>query len=169
MKRGAADAGKLFLIDESDQSTHQIFFDDNISEDPQCSIVDIRNAFTGEKIEYKEAIDKYMVQVEPNKAILDDNYFIKKLYECEVRKLEERVGAGERRSKETVLACKRRGAYLDCARHLEASLCSCRSKGAVRNLNLLSLLSHRLNQFSEFDGDILIEEKLEDRETKFIK
>eukprot|EP00826_Nyctotherus_ovalis_P024342 TRINITY_DN1883_c0_g1_i20.p2 TRINITY_DN1883_c0_g1~~TRINITY_DN1883_c0_g1_i20.p2 ORF type:complete len:108 (-),score=25.63 TRINITY_DN1883_c0_g1_i20:257-580(-) len=107
-----------------------------------------------------------MVQVEPNKAILDDDYFINKLYECEVRRLEERISAGEKRSKEMVLACKRRGAYLDCARHLKASLSSCRSKGAVRNFTLLSLLNKRFNQF---DGDFLIKEKLEDRETKFIK
>jgi hypothetical protein len=92
-KRG--DAGKLMFIDDSEADVQQIFFDDSISDNPNCSTVDIRDLVTGEIIPYKKAINKYIVKVEPDKAILNVDYFIKKLEECERRRTEELENLGK--------------------------------------------------------------------------
>lgn len=76
-------SGKLMLIDKADDGVHQIFFDDNIDSDPEFSIVDIRDLHSGKSISHEEAINTYMVRVDTVKAILDDDYFIKKVRECE--------------------------------------------------------------------------------------
>ena len=44
---------KLLLIDQGDQSTHHIFFDDNADEGEKC-IVDTRDIVTKEIIPYKK-------------------------------------------------------------------------------------------------------------------
>ena len=86
-KDKATNAGKLFLIDESDFGTQHIFFDDTIN--TQSNEVDIRNLITGEPIAYQSAIDKYIVRVETHKAILENDYFVKKIEECEMRRTKE--------------------------------------------------------------------------------
>ncbi len=88
-KKESAEGGKLLLIDEADYDTHQIFFDDNISDDPAHSIVDVRDLITGETMLYKRTINKFIVRVESDKAILETDYFIKKIQECEKRRTEE--------------------------------------------------------------------------------
>lgn len=84
-----ADAGKLLLIDDADYETQHIFFDDHISDNPLDSIVDVRDLITGETIPYKRAVNKFMVRVESDKAILEPDYFTKKIEECEKRRSEE--------------------------------------------------------------------------------
>lgn len=86
-KKEAADAGKLLLIDDADYDSQHIFFDDNIGSGD--SIVDVRDLITGETIPFKRAINKFIVQVEPDKAILENDYFLKKIEECERRRTEE--------------------------------------------------------------------------------
>lgn len=88
-KGKASSAGKLFLVDESDFGTQHIFFDDTIGEDSEANEVDIRNLVTGEPISYQNAINKYMVRVETHKAILENDYFVKRIEECEARRSEE--------------------------------------------------------------------------------
>ena len=88
-KKEAPDSGKLLLIDDADYETQQIFFDDGVSDDPKHSIVDVRDLITGEIIPYKRAINKFIVRVESDKAIMESDYFIKKIEECEKRRTEE--------------------------------------------------------------------------------
>jgi hypothetical protein len=88
-KKEASEGGKLLLIDDADYDTHHIFFDDNISSDPSHSIVDVRDLITGEQIPFKRAINKYIVIVDPEKAILENDYFVKRIEECEKRRGEE--------------------------------------------------------------------------------
>jgi len=85
----AAEGGKLLLIDDADYETQHIFFDDNLSDNPAHSIIDIRDLITGEPVSYKRAINKFVVRVESDKAILENDYFIKKIEECEKRRTEE--------------------------------------------------------------------------------
>ena len=54
------------------------------------SIVDVRDLITGEQIPFKRAINKYIVKVDPEKAILESDYFVKRIEECEKRRGEER-------------------------------------------------------------------------------
>lgn len=60
---------KLLLIDQSDYNTHQIFFDD------VETAVDVRDSVTGEIIPASEAEHKYFFRVQPQKVILDGDYF----------------------------------------------------------------------------------------------
>jgi hypothetical protein len=154
-------------VDEKDESMHQIFFDDNISDKLDCSIVDIRNAITGEKIEYRNAINKYMVKVEPHKAILDEDYFIKKIYECEAKKLQEKILVERKKSYELEFVCKRKAdSYKELFKCKKVSTSSCKSKESMQNFALLCILNQRLTQF---DGDFLIKERIKDEGVKFIK
>eukprot|EP01022_Parablepharisma_sp_SALTPOND_P006343 TRINITY_DN1258_c0_g1_i1.p1 TRINITY_DN1258_c0_g1~~TRINITY_DN1258_c0_g1_i1.p1 ORF type:complete len:615 (+),score=67.56 TRINITY_DN1258_c0_g1_i1:2162-4006(+) len=88
-KKKTADSGKLLLIDDADYETQQIFFDDNIRDDPNDTILDVRDSITGEVISYKRAINKFFVRVESDRAILENDYFVKKIDECEKRRTEE--------------------------------------------------------------------------------
>ncbi|CAG9326290.1 unnamed protein product [Blepharisma stoltei] len=74
--------GKLLLIDQTDYSTLQIFFDDNIGVD-YGRIVDVRDVVTGEPIPYKKAINKFIFRVDPYRAIVEADYFYKSILGCE--------------------------------------------------------------------------------------
>jgi hypothetical protein len=66
----------LLLIDQADYGTLHIFFDDRAHEGEDC-IVDVRDAVTQEVIPYEKAKNVYVVKVEPHRAILEGDYFIK--------------------------------------------------------------------------------------------
>lgn len=83
-----ADSGKLLLIDQSDYTTQHIFFDDNVFAD-RAKIVDVRDLITGEVIPHKKAINKYIFQVDPYKAIVEPDYFLKAVEVCEQARSEE--------------------------------------------------------------------------------
>lgn len=70
------EVGKLLLIDQADYNTQHIFFDDNANEDEDC-IVDVRDVITKDVISYNKFIGRYVVKVEPNRAIMEPDYFIK--------------------------------------------------------------------------------------------
>ena len=88
-KNRCNNGGKLFLIDESDFETQHIFFDDTIGVDLEVNEVDIRDIVTGAPYPYDNAINKYIVHVETNRAILENDYFTKKIEECEQKRTEE--------------------------------------------------------------------------------
>ncbi len=50
--------------------------------DEDC-IVDIRDIVTGDKLPYHKVMNKYVVKVEPIRAILESDYFIKMIEKCE--------------------------------------------------------------------------------------
>ena len=83
------------MIDQADYITQHIFFDDNADEGDDC-IVDVRDVITGEEIPQDKYMDMYVVKVQPHKAILEPEYFIKKIEECEMRRDDEihRVESG---------------------------------------------------------------------------
>ena len=86
---------KLMMIDQADYQTQHIFFDDNADDGDDC-IVDVRDVITGEKVAQNKYMDMYVVKVHPHKAILEPEYFIKKIEECEMKRDEEiqRVESG---------------------------------------------------------------------------
>ena len=67
--------GKPMLIDPDNKDIEVFFFDDNI-ETTNKSIVDCRNANTGNIIESKEIKDKYLVIADTLKAAVDEYYFL---------------------------------------------------------------------------------------------
>ena len=86
---------KLMMIDQADYNTQHIFFDDN-ADSPESCIVDVRDVVTGEQLPYKKFMDMYVVKVHPHRAILESDYFVKCIEQCELRRDEEirRMEAG---------------------------------------------------------------------------
>ena len=91
--------GKLLLLDQADYHTQHIFFDDNAEEyasyhllsicrDEKCN-VDVKDVITGQSVPYSKFINKYVVKVEPHRAILELDYFIKQIEMAEQRREEE--------------------------------------------------------------------------------
>ena len=60
-----------------------VFFDDHIRRD-YSHIVDVRDHVTGQPIAFKESKGVYLCRVRPVDIILDPQYFIGALHECEV-------------------------------------------------------------------------------------
>jgi hypothetical protein len=79
--------GKLFLVDPYDYETLQIFFDYDLDKHPEkIQIVDI---VTGKTIDSPSCLNKFIVNVEPRKAIIEQSYFVNKIEICEKRRIEE--------------------------------------------------------------------------------
>ena len=74
--------GKPMLIDPNNKNVEVFFFDDNI-DDTDKSIVDCRNANTGDVIDSKEIKDKYLIMTDTLKAVEDEYYFLKVIEEAE--------------------------------------------------------------------------------------
>jgi hypothetical protein len=72
--------GKLFLIDPYDVDTLQIFFDTDLNKNPEK--LDVVDVITKKKIPLDKCINKFVVDVEPYRAIVDINYFNNKIEEC---------------------------------------------------------------------------------------
>lgn len=51
--------------------------------------MDVRDFVTGEQIPYRKFINKYVFRVEPHRAILEPDYFIKLIEQAEVSRDEE--------------------------------------------------------------------------------
>ncbi len=86
--------GKLFLIDPYDYDTLQIFFDWDLENNKEkIDVVDVVNC---NKLKYEYCIDKFLVNVDPRKAI-EKSYFIDKITLCETNRINElkAIGAEE--------------------------------------------------------------------------
>ncbi|CAJ1358383.1 unnamed protein product [Effrenium voratum] len=73
-------AGKLLTVFPEEDDVKQVFFDDNVHHrDPR--IVDCRFP-DGKQVPASEAIDKLCCKVNSVEAIIDDEYFLRKLQIC---------------------------------------------------------------------------------------
>ena len=97
--------GKLHFIDPTDYNTQHIFFDDNITGGPNDDIVDVRHLITNEKISHKKAYNKHVVKVDTDRAIVEQDYFLKIIETCELRRTEEikRIEGGMPSDEETTM------------------------------------------------------------------
>jgi hypothetical protein len=75
-------------VDPADYGTQHIFFDDSAYEGEACQ-VDVVDAVSGSKLEYKNVIGKYVVKVEPQRAIMEADYFVKLIDAAEQKRSEE--------------------------------------------------------------------------------
>jgi hypothetical protein len=86
--------GKLLLIDPYDIDTLQIFFDTDLHKNPEK--IDVIDVVTKKKIPLENCLNKYVVNVEPYRAIIDINYFNHKIEECvNIRKEEISIMQGK--------------------------------------------------------------------------
>ena len=81
--------GKLFLIDPYDVDTLQIFFDIELDKYPEK--IDVIDIVTQKQLSQEYYMNKYVVNVEPYKAIIDINYFSKKIEECIHNRISELI------------------------------------------------------------------------------
>jgi len=72
--------GKLLLVDPYDIDTLQIFFDTDLKKYPEK--IDVIDIVTKKKIPLENCLNKFVVNVEPYRAIIDINYFNHKIEEC---------------------------------------------------------------------------------------
>ena len=79
--------GKILLVDPYDIDTLQIFFDVDLHKNPDK--IDIINVVTKKSIPLDECLNKFVVNVEPYRAIIDINYFNHKIEECVNNRKEE--------------------------------------------------------------------------------
>lgn len=79
--------GKLFLVDPYDVDTLQIMFDTDTDEYPEK--IDVIDVITKKRLDYNYIINKFLVNVEPYRAILDTNYYNNKIEECIENRLNE--------------------------------------------------------------------------------
>ena len=79
--------GKLLLVDPYDIDTLQIFFDVDLHKNPDK--IDIIDVVTKKNIPLNECLNKFVVNVEPYRAIIDINYFNHKIEECVNNRKEE--------------------------------------------------------------------------------
>ena len=58
--------------------------------------MDVRDVITKEVVPYKKFMNRYVVRVEPHRAILETDYFLRQIEQCERSRDEEieRVEAG---------------------------------------------------------------------------
>ena len=73
------------MIDQADYNTQHIFFDDEASGCDDC-VIDVRDVITGQKIPPRKYMDMYVIKVQPHKAILEPEYFIKKYEDADERR-----------------------------------------------------------------------------------
>jgi hypothetical protein len=86
--------GKLMLVDPYDYETQQIFFDCDIHKYPETiQVIDIANK---RKLDLNYCMNKFIVNVDPKKAITDPNYFISKIELCEFNRINEIKSIGVR-------------------------------------------------------------------------
>lgn len=82
------ESGKLLLVDDTDYSTLQVFFDDKIGHEA-AGIVDIRDVVTGESIPHAAALNKFYFKVDSYRAVTEPDYFYKSLLLCEENRTQE--------------------------------------------------------------------------------
>lgn len=80
-------AGKVVYVDSGETKVQHVFFDGNIL-GTSTNSVDIRDAVSREPVPFEEAKEVYFHRVNPVQAIVDPEYYIKALQNCEAKHLE---------------------------------------------------------------------------------
>jgi len=77
------DSKRTLLVDQADYNTLHIFFDSKLGLGDQCRL-DVRDVITNKPIPFKNFINIYAAVVEPHRAILESDYFMKLIEMCEM-------------------------------------------------------------------------------------
>ncbi len=83
---------KLMLIDPYDYETLQIFFDAGLDKmHEKIQVIDVANKKT---LDYEYCYNKFIINVEPRRAITEPNYFITRIEVCESNRIKELEAIG---------------------------------------------------------------------------
>ena len=79
---------RILYIDPADYNTHHIYFDSkSLADDDR---LEVRDIISGDEITYGENyINIYAAQVEPHRALLESDYFMKLIEMCEICREQE--------------------------------------------------------------------------------
>eukprot|EP00927_Polykrikos_kofoidii_P079318 TRINITY_DN76100_c0_g1_i1.p1 TRINITY_DN76100_c0_g1~~TRINITY_DN76100_c0_g1_i1.p1 ORF type:complete len:555 (-),score=121.48 TRINITY_DN76100_c0_g1_i1:77-1741(-) len=84
----SSEAGKLLLVDHAgslaETTVQHLFFDGHIQRDTSYG-VDVRDVVNGEPLKYADAAGMFFHRVDFCKAMLDQDYFVRALEDCENR------------------------------------------------------------------------------------
>ena len=76
-------SSSMIVLQSKDYNILQEFFRGETS---QVSVIDV---ISGQPIHFKKAINKYIIKVEPHRAVLEPDYFIKLIENAEQLRTEE--------------------------------------------------------------------------------
>lgn len=79
--------GKIMLIDPYDYETLQIFFDVDL--DTNMNKIDVIDIVNKKKLDNNYCLNKFVVNIEPRRAIIDPNYFFNRIEMCEANRIAE--------------------------------------------------------------------------------
>ena len=82
------DERRILYIDPADYNTQHIYFDAKWGLGDDCRI-SVRDIITNNEIPFKDAINKYIAMVEPHRAVVEPDYFMKLIEMCEYTKDQE--------------------------------------------------------------------------------
>ncbi len=68
-------------VDQADSNTQHIYFDSKLSPDAG---LDLRDIVSGEPIPFTSYINIYAAAVEPQRALMESDYFLKLIEMCEM-------------------------------------------------------------------------------------
>lgn len=73
---------RTLFIDQADYSTQHIYFDSKLENNDNW--LDIWDLITNEPIPFSQFINIYAAQVEPQRALMESDYFLKLIEMCEI-------------------------------------------------------------------------------------
>lgn len=80
---------RLIYVDQADYNTLHIYFDSKLGlGDDKCRL-DVMDLITNEKLSFKSIINIYTAVVEPHRALMESDYFLKLIEMCEFTRDQE--------------------------------------------------------------------------------
>lgn len=79
----SADSSKVLYVDQANYKAHHVFFDGTLTADGARSTIDVRDAVTGEPLDYDSVIDHDVFRINFVRAITEPTYFIDALPQLE--------------------------------------------------------------------------------------
>lgn len=75
---------RLLFVDPADYNTQHIYFDSKLGLGNEQCRLEVRDVISGEKLPFESFINIYAAQVEPHRALLESDYFLKLIEMCEI-------------------------------------------------------------------------------------
>ncbi len=74
---------RLMFVDQAEYNTLHIYFDSRLGLGEDCRL-DVKDLITNESIPFQKFINIYAALVEPHRALLEQDYFLKLIEMCEM-------------------------------------------------------------------------------------
>ena len=78
------DKKRILLVDEGDYNTLHMYFDSKLGLGDDETRLEVRDIINNKKIPFKRFINIYAAVVEPHRALMESDYFMKLIEMCEL-------------------------------------------------------------------------------------